>query len=40
MPRIDPKMHVIITGLLPNLSLKRPIEGEAINCASEYVQDM
>ena len=33
-------MHVSITGLRPNLSLKRPIDGDATNCASEYVHDI
>tara|TARA_Y100000589_G_scaffold305491_1_gene319465 strand:- start:15 stop:179 length:165 start_codon:yes stop_codon:yes gene_type:complete len=31
IPKIDPKMHINITGLLPNLSLKSPIDGDAIN---------
>tara|TARA_Y100001954_G_C15349289_1_gene378502 strand:+ start:87 stop:437 length:351 start_codon:yes stop_codon:yes gene_type:complete len=31
IPKIDPKMHINITGLLPNLSLKSPIEGDAMN---------
>ena len=33
-------MHVSITGLRPNLSLKRPIDGDATNCANEYVHDI
>ena len=33
-------MHVSITGLRPYLSLKRPIDGDATNCASEYVHDI
>ena len=35
IPKIDPKIQVNITGLLPNLSLNKPIDGEAINCANE-----
>ena len=31
IPKIDPKMHINITGLLPNLSLNSPIEGDDIN---------
>ena len=33
-------MHISITGLRPNLSLKSPIDGDATNCANEYVHDI
>ena len=35
IPKIEPKMHINITGLLPNLSLNSPIEGDDINWANE-----
>ena len=31
IPTIDPKMQVNITGLLPYLSLNKPIDGDAMN---------
>ncbi len=35
IPKIDPKIQVNITGRLPYLSLNKPIDGDAINCAKE-----
>ena len=40
IPIIEPKMQVSITGRLPYLSLNKPIDGDATNCAREYVQEI
>ena len=39
IPMIDPAMQKRVTGFLPYLSLKRPINGEAENWANWYVHD-
>ena len=34
IPIIEPDIQKRVTGLLPYLSLIRPIKGEAVNCAN------